>query len=300
MSTSKADAKTSPRTYKFFLIARHTDDTTRYILEDNDGDIYWGVQSLPLEFVSQTLESALDMLPRNLLDAAQFFPLLNPTSITIYSGLIDDTVYVKKQDLLHNMDCTTKPRRFKTLLTRELINAERLARHPHPNICAYRGAILHPASHRVMALAYKRYTLDLHEFVVRRHLVSASQIDTVTSALRAGLAHLHNLDIVHCDLRPVNIFLSLGPPAPTLEGGMGLHPVIQEVVIGDFDASVGVGEMITEKIISEKWRSEDFDFGSPAAVDLDLFALRMVEMWLWRLMKPEGPQDAGMQGTFGG
>ncbi|KAF1967991.1 hypothetical protein BU23DRAFT_277669 [Bimuria novae-zelandiae CBS 107.79] len=287
MPTPTSSGKNNRETFMLYLTQRHINNHTRFILLDSSGDLHSGTQMRPPEEVALITPADLARLPRTPMPTSRYFPLLNASSVTVYTGALDASVYVKKQALLGANSTRQKPEWYKKMLTRELLIADALLAHPHANLCAYRGALIHPVSNRVIGLVYKRYTLDLHQFVRRKYLVSASQVHTIVEGIAAGMKHLHSLGIVHCDLRPVNIFLTLGPPAPIVGGGVGLGEVVEEVVLGDFDACVRVGERIDGKLVAEEFRHKGFGFGMEAKVEVDTFALEEVEKWLWRKLGPE-------------
>jgi serine/threonine protein kinase len=276
------DSTADSRTFEMYFIRRYGDNHSRYVLLDSRGSIYSGAQLRSPEIVAGLTPTELARLPRIPMDASRYFPSMDEDSITVYIGPPDASIYVKKQALFASIpDNQREPEWYREMMTRELHMAEMLRQHPHPNVCEYRGAVVHPVSHLVVGLAYKKHTLDLNEFVREKRLVNGTQIYNIMDKLNAGIAHMHKLGIVHCDVRPPNIFLTLGQPSSPREEGINMEAAIEEVVIGDFDASVKVGEMIDRKIVAKDFRHEDYDFGSTAAYGIDTFALEKVADWLW-------------------
>jgi serine/threonine protein kinase len=89
-------------------------------------------------------------------------------------------------------------------LTREVKACEFLRQHPHPNICAYHSVIVDTDGF-VKGLVFDRYTPNLHDFVNERNVFEAKK---VLSYIEAGIDHMHSLGLVHCEIKPQNIFVT--------------------------------------------------------------------------------------------
>lgn len=101
--------------------------------------------------------------------------------------------------------------------------------------------------------------MDLHAFVLEKRLLRPRHIPFLLDGIEAGRQALHAMELVRCDLRPMNIFVTIGEGSD--EAG---NAVLQEVVLRDFDASVKVGEEIDLKRASQEWWPENARFGTKA------------------------------------
>lgn len=98
----------------------------------------------------------------------------------------------------------------------------------HPNICPYLGVVL-DGSDRIVGIAYKRYDTCLFDAVTSNsvpEIFEAATISHIMHSVETGMNHLHRLGLVHCDIRPENIFLSKAKNGTAMEVG-----------IGDFDSA---------------------------------------------------------------
>ncbi|KAF1960951.1 hypothetical protein CC80DRAFT_544346 [Byssothecium circinans] len=278
--------KVDPKTYTFFLLHKLNNNRSRYIIQDSEGDIYWGLQSRPLELLSQLQPSVIGQLPRNKLDATQFFPPFCPNAMTKYDQNEAD-VFVKKQALLSGPDFVYKPRRYFDLTMREVQVAESLSKIAHPNLCKYLGVVVHPKSDRVMGLAYKQYDCDLGAYFNDPNFghprLSRAQATLIINSVTSAVEAMHAKYFVHCDIRPPNVFLKLSPAGESdWDESVPAAREIVEVVLGDFDAAVACGEKIELKIAGEAWRPEGVGFGCEAGFGMDRYSLRKLGEWLDR------------------
>ena len=103
----------------------------------------------------------------------------------------------------------------KSRFLREVLVCETLAEHPHPNVARYHGVIVQDGL--VRGICYESYPYTLKEKV---NLGDLSKADFQYSSkhplkdrvaflegIRAGVAHLHSLGLVHNDLKPSNIMI---------------------------------------------------------------------------------------------
>lgn len=264
------DPKFFTHTFILYSVKQHQ-DVARYTLLASDGSFYLGQKQCraeQLKFMSQLqlTQDIYEELPKE-----KFFPLLNTETIKVFTGPVESS-YFKRQNV--TISETYSPCYLKFLM-RELLSVEEVAKNPHPNICEYRGAVVNEISGRVVGLAYKGYTIDLWKFAGSKRLVAQTQIDKIVEGVAAGLKHLHAHGLVHCDVHPGNIFLTV-VPGP----GMGAVETIEEVVLGDFDACRKAGERIRGKLAAPAWIGHAWVSGSKAVFDIDLCALESVKRWL--------------------
>ena len=78
-----------------------------------------------------------------------------------------------------------------------------------------------------------------------------------------GVKHLHGLGLVHCDLKPLNIFLK--------------NPEDESPVIIDFDSCVPVGTPLARVPRTVGWHDPNVQY---AAFENDWHAVEEISMWL--------------------
>jgi serine/threonine protein kinase len=183
---------------------------------------------------------ALPVLPKQKLEST-FCPLYDGSCMTLFTGNVDSPAVFKKEHLLlGDPTFAGKEWIYWELTRREVLTGEKLRMKPHENVCAYLGCVTtRPVwgnNERVTGIAYEWYDMDLAQFARLRGL-RESEADGILENVRRGMQHLHSLNLVHCDLRPENIFLRLEIPEYNFSGGR-----IVKAVLGDFDAVVGIGE----------------------------------------------------------
>lgn len=95
---------------------------------------------------------------------------------------------------------------------------ENLLQHPHINIAEYLGCEVQGG--RISAICLVEYNQSLMQLLnpgslskrafareKRGQMMNGLQRDSVVEGVRAGLAHIHSLGLVHNDLNPANIML---------------------------------------------------------------------------------------------
>lgn len=114
------------------------------------------------------------------------------------------------------------------------------------------------------ALAFDRYDMTLREVVDE-----IGYVDTAACIrdLEDGLKHVHSLGVVHCDLKPSNIFVDL---------------IGNRFVIGDFDSMHRNGEKIVLKGGTRGWVLDD----NIARFKNDWYSLTLIRAWLEEKMAP--------------
>jgi hypothetical protein len=149
------------------------------------------------------------------------------------------------------------------LTSREIRNCEFLQQFPHPNVCYYHGVRVDYRG-LARALVFDRYDMTLKDMVDK-----VGDINTAACLrdIESGLRHLHSLGVVHCDLKPPNIFVDLDS---------------KRFVIGDFDSLHKQGEEIDLKGGTRGWTLDD----NIARCENDWFSLAMIRAWLEKKMVP--------------
>ncbi|KAJ4984972.1 serine/threonine-protein kinase [Stagonosporopsis vannaccii] len=283
----------------------HRSGDTHYLLESNQGMLFhghvrtseWNSLSSPGSNGSQFASLPdLTHVPADFL-----FPHYHP-SMTPFSGDDkDEAVYMKKQSLLprakfrnrHHARCTLQ----------EIARCERISMTPHANLARYLGVETKQIAgvERVVRIAYQRYSMDLHTFVLMKRYLQPCHVPFLMHGIESGMRHLHTLGLVHCDLRPMNVFVTIGD-----ERGEDGHVVLEEVVIGDFDASVEAGEKVALKRASGDWWPAGAEWGSKAEAWIDEWCLEKMGRWLkedglgiWDFGAANAsPEDASVDGTL--
>ncbi|KAF2656118.1 hypothetical protein K491DRAFT_715662 [Lophiostoma macrostomum CBS 122681] len=221
--------------------------TTEYLLQDDDNVLYWGQTNSSVEAVKNTPPNTLRRT--RMIDPDTVFPPYTK-SMTEYDGDESPDVFIKSQNLLGGRRITRKPEVFIALTKREVEVGELLAKNPHPNVCPYLGVHLDEQD-RVIGIAYKRYDSDLYHIMERSEYID---IEHVLKSVQKGILHMHRQGLVHCDVRPGNIFL---------KG--------REVVLGDFDATHKVNQPLDHKA----WNLE-CEFGDKVSKELDMRQLKVL------------------------
>lgn len=148
-------------------------------------------------------------LPRKYFSARLLFPRYFPW-MTIFRGDTEvKSVYMKKQAFLtrdkfkngHHASCSMQ----------EIACCEHISKTLHPNFAQYLGVATRMLEdeQRVVTIAYKRYSMDLHNFVVTKRHLQPHHIGFLMHGIEKGMRHFHQLRLAHCDLRPMNVFVSI-------------------------------------------------------------------------------------------
>lgn len=252
---------------------------THYLLESNRGSLFHGHVSTKqwskLLKVGGDGSEFASLLEQTYVSANLLFPPCHP-SMTKFTGNNNASdIYMKAQAFLarskynntHYANCTQQ----------EIARCERISASPHPNLARYLGVETRKIGieERVMRIAYQRYSMDLHAFALMKRLLRPHHVPFLLQGIRKGMRHLHNLGLVHCDLRPLNVFVTIDDKRD--EYGDAL---LKEVVIGDFDASVEIGKAIFLKRASKDWWPSEMQWGVKAEPWIDEWCLEKMGRWL--------------------
>ncbi|KAL1631685.1 hypothetical protein SLS56_004359 [Neofusicoccum ribis] len=152
-----------------------------------------------------------------------------------------DGSYTKRPNLLTYGDSpdTTEVR---SILLEEAEKCEILRKHPHPNIAKYFGCVVHDG--RITGLCFLKYEMSLLQRLKDPRSFDAKRC---MKQIEAGVQHLHNLDLVHCDINPYNVMMDDGDTP----------------VIIDFDSCRRKGDKLGMKAGTMGWTNEDFELARP-------------------------------------
>lgn len=247
---------------------------TRYLLRDtDDGSISWGYSYDAESVIKSTPPEDLDR--RGNLDPDAFFTKYT-ANMTRYHGPLDSPlIFIKYHNFIRYdrfEDKTSQPH-IKATQEREIWAAEKYRSAPHPNICEYKG-IMTDVKGRVIATVYRRFDIDLWTFMENTSYLNylASQpanfwpplpsLDYIMSGIRFGMDHIHSLGLVHCDIRPANIFIDTDT---------------KQVVIGDFDGTNEPGNKLHGRFAQDAAKHTR---GGVVDVSIDIGLVEDVEKWL--------------------
>lgn len=254
----------------------------------------WSDTWVPYPHPTKYLEATT--IPDNYtVEARLLYPSYRPTTKKFEGNPDDKAVFMKKQNwsskYRHHND------HFAECTAQEVKRCEQINRKPHRNLAQYLGVETQKicGEERVTRIAYKRYSMDLHTFVLEKRLLKPHHIPFLMHGIRQGIKAIHAMELVHCDLRPANIFVTVRG-----EGEEACNLELLEVVLGDFDASVMVGEEIRLKRASSDWWPENVKYGMKAQPWIDEWCLKKMGMWLegdWKGDVSGGYDDKVLEGA---
>ncbi|KAF2659039.1 kinase-like protein [Lophiostoma macrostomum CBS 122681] len=221
---------------------------------------FFAITDAPLNSLHLTDPSKWHTPPRRI-DIDRIYPPLAP-GMTIYGEEpieLSIDIYIKRLDLLglskehFDDDIVLRTTR------REIATCELLHANPHPSICDYRGVVMHRDRMLITGLCFERFALNLDELVRSQRWFNAG---ACMQQIEAGLDHLHGLGLVHCDIKPQNIFVSFD---------------LQRFVVGDFDSCHVRGQRLVDKVGTEGWTLDRFVY---AHREVDFYGLSLIRYWL--------------------
>jgi serine/threonine protein kinase len=171
------------------------------------------------------------------------------------------------------------------LVAREVAICERLRVRPHSGLAEYRGVYsdnkkrykvgnsfveIPLDTERVLGIVYKWYDCTLYELVGRGEVFN---LRYCLQCIANAIEHMHSLGIVHCDIKPHNVFVRT------------VHrrfPEPHHWVLGDFDSAHDVGAPMKLKGGSKGWTRVKSAGQNSAENDDDWYAFQKVKEWLVR------------------
>ncbi|KZM20746.1 ATP binding [Ascochyta rabiei] len=251
---------------------------THYLLLSNRGFLFHGHHPTVEWKALQTLHgdgAEFACLPMHVVPASYLFPAHQPWMQKFAGDEEDADVFVKSQAFLARERYRSDHHARATY--QEVSRCEVIAQSPHSNLARYLGVQtkMFGEEERVVSIAYQRYSMDLHEFVLMKRLLLPRHVPLVIRGIERGMRHLHGLGLIHCDLRPMNVFVTIGEEKGE-DGGV----VLKEIVIGDFDASVMIGEKISLKRANNEWWPPEIEWDVKAGEWVDEWCLEKMKNWL--------------------
>lgn len=122
--------------------------------------------------------------------------------------ILSSDYYIKRYSLSSYDPACHGAQYFSHLVMHEVRICELLRLSPHPNIAEYLGCIVEDG--RIQGLCFRRYSMELGEHLKEYPGVLDSEQCLI--GIKAGVARLHKLDLVHSDLQPCNIMIHEGQP----------------------------------------------------------------------------------------
>jgi serine/threonine protein kinase len=238
-------------------------------------DFYYAETSTPSGLAQDMDAWQWDNPPRHI-DFTQVYPRYEPSSMTIAKrGGLE---FVKKLDLL-----VLGPRLFDSssvamVTSREIQIGEMLLKHPHPNLCVYRGVIVN-SDNLVSGLVFNRHDWTLADLVNNRQSFDGK---ACIHAVEKGLKHLHSLGYIHYDLKPENIFYNVND---------------KQFVLGDFDASQRIGAKLDLKHGAEGWRPAITVRDDIADPRCDWYGVKVLKFWLKKKGNGKAKKGEKLEGT---
>jgi serine/threonine protein kinase len=219
--------------------------------------LYYAQTSTPTGLAQDIDAWQWDIQPRPI-DFMQVYPRYDPSSMTVANR---DRAFEKQLDLL-----ALGPRLFDSsesamVTMREITIGEMLRKHPHPNICVYRGVVVN-TNNLVSGIVFDRYDMTLYDLVEYRHQFDGK---ACIRAVEKGIKHLHSLGYIHYDLKPENILYSMRD---------------KRFVLGDFDTSQRIGTRLELKHGAEGWRPPFVTKDDVAHPEYDWYGVKVLKFWL--------------------
>ena len=279
------ELKQANESYRPLLSMDQQDGETHYMLQGNTNNaLYHGHVETYMWNIIQSVKGdgqEFASLELDWVSASYLFPIYLP-SMQKYTGSTEaEDVFMKVQTYLKKSKYTNTD--YAQCMEREIRRCEEISANPHGNLARYLGVetkvIL--GEERVVRIAYQRYSMDLHTFVLQKRLLNLDNRVILMQGMRNGIKHLHEQKLVHCDLRPPNVFVTCKE-----EG----ENAILEVVVGDFDATVKVGEPVTKHACG-KWWPKHMEWHCAAETSIDEHALKEMETWLGNCLKESGLEE---------
>lgn len=159
------------------------------------GNSYFSAR-VPARFASPAALPEIEPCLLQEIDGKDLWPAMEP-QLTVCDDPKRHGLHVKRP-CIANYDGTPLLREYFILEARI---CQILTKHPHPNIIYFRGCTV-GRNREITGLCFDRYTETLGD-----RFRSGFPVDTekCIAQIRAGVAHLHMLNLVHNDITPENI-----------------------------------------------------------------------------------------------
>ncbi|KND92591.1 LIM domain kinase 1 [Tolypocladium ophioglossoides CBS 100239] len=168
-------------------------------------------------------------------------------------------VYIKEPQLIdYSMSSAAEKNTFYEPQLQEVQVYELLRLNPHPNIGLYYGCVV--KDNRILGLSLRRYSYTLKD-AIREKKPSFDQRRAYLEDVKRGIAHLHNLGLVHGDLNPSNIMVDENC-----------------AVLIDFDSCRPAGKPMGRKGGTWEWCPDEIP--DTAELEHDQAALKKLEEYL--------------------
>lgn len=235
---------------------------TKVMFRENGLIYYSRLQQKPVNKDDIRFEDLLDV---TLIPVEAYRPPLRPAFTIANPTTQKTTQHYRKESDATSFSAGIEPKDY---VLQEIAACELLYKNPHPNIARYHGCLA--TSGLVSALVFDKYSITMMDLLNPRHLNKAAFLNSrpalpetanYLEGTKAGILHLHSLNLVHNDLNPTNIMISRdGTP-----------------VIIDFDSCLPKGACLGKTKRTYGWYDQDVHV-SVESNDLD--ALKELQTWL--------------------
>lgn len=202
-------------------------------------------------------------------------------------GEDSSAVFAKKRNPLelvisssHGFQRVTQDDKHRRMTEREIEICEFIRQAPsHPNIAKYRGLVCKSElkcrsssgdmkavfdTERVTKVIFKHYTASLQDWVLKGKPVDLTHC---LKSIADGVEHLHSIGLVHCDIKPDNVFVD--------DTGERC-----EYVVGDFDSSAKTGSICELKGGDRNWSRTKRTKIDTVEDEDDWYAFESTKVWL--------------------
>ncbi|KAH7122658.1 kinase-like domain-containing protein, partial [Dendryphion nanum] len=199
-----------------------------------------------------------------IIDIARLIPVYH-TGMIRAENADPATKYVKRFDFLAKGERLFKKNNYSKMSSREIRMCEILMTDPHPNVCTYHGVTL-DENGVISGLVFDKYQTTLWDLITQGVVFDTKKC---MNDIQKGISHLHNNDMVHCDIKPENILAEKIEHGP-LKGSY-------HFVVGDFDSTHFTGTKLTLKGGTHGWSLSRYTEAWP---ENDYYGLSMIRYWL--------------------
>ncbi|CAF9908006.1 hypothetical protein IMSHALPRED_006556 [Imshaugia aleurites] len=175
-----------------------------------DGDKFYLARTLQRTTTASNVDTSRLEIEDPPIPVEGYRPLFSK-ELTIAPSLMAEECW-KKVPRLSSYN-SRAPTRLGEVMLQEARIGEMLKDNPHPNVATYHGCIVREG--RIASLCFTRY----HQTLVYRIYHDPRRLDTQSclQEIKKGIEHLHSLGIVHNDINPSNVMLTVDDTAVIID-----------------------------------------------------------------------------------